>query len=250
MARQVVCDVWIAFTESFEGGVPCLYNDIEGKTTIAYGNLCDSPAAVVALPLMHPGGIAATPAEKIAAFHAVHDDPHAAAAGWQYAARLSPLRLTREGMTELALARLEMNNADLVAQLPEFEDYGACAQVALHSWAWACGSRSPFPKMMAAVRARDFASYARKVVDGFETDVLTGGAAVEIFIKEWTTAPDGTAIKNAGLVPRNVANRILMCNAAHVDAFQLDPDFIEWKIDLTAANAETRPEVGNPPSSE
>lgn len=76
------------------------------------------------------------------------------------------------------------------------------------------GAADPYPHMFAALRERDYAL-----------------AAVEIFMKEMT--PEG--IRNTGLIPRNVANRILMKNAARVDAFKLDPDMIEWRVDLTVS---------------
>ena len=217
----------VPFTEGFEGGVPCLYNDVRGKTTIAFGNLCNMPGDAAALPLMHPGGIPATTAQKIAAWHRVHDDPGGAQGGWRHSAKLTDLRLTREAMTALAMRRADANNAILIQRLPDFEDFNACAQLALHSWAWAGGAADPYPHMFAALLERDFAV-----------------AAVEIFMKEVT--PEG--IRNTGLVPRNVANRILMKNAARVDAFKLNPDMIEWRIDLTVSEEDTLPSLTNPPS--
>jgi hypothetical protein len=237
--RDVVLSGWIAFTEGFEGGIPWLYLDRAGAVTVAYGNLVNTPSAVLNLPLVHADGSPATKAEIAVAWQRVHADPNAAIAGAGYAKRLTDLRLTREGMTDLALARLHLNNADLVRQLPDFEEFPACAQMALHSWGWACGTRARFPKMMAALKERDFDT-----------------AAVEIFMDENLRAPDGRYlfdangqhVKNGGLVPRNVANRILMRNASRVQAFKLDPDLIEWRVDLGVAEAETQPEL--PPCSE
>ena len=217
----------VPFTETFEGGVPSLYNDVRGKTTIAFGNLCNTPGEAAALPLIHPGGFPATAAEKIAAWHKVHDDPGGAQAGWRHSAKLTDLRLTRDAMTALAMRRVESNNAELVRRLSDFEDFNACAQLALHSWAWAGGAADPYPHMFAALRERDYAL-----------------AAVEIFMKEVT--PEG--IRNTGLIPRNVANRILMKNAARVDAFKLDPDMVEWRVDLTVSEEDTLPSLTNPPS--
>lgn len=230
--RSVVPSAFLAFTEPLEGGVPCLYNDIYGGTTIAYGDLCNTPAAVVALPLMKPGGIPATAAEKVAAFYAVHDDPLAASKGWRYAATLTTLRLTREAMSELALAKLASNDAALRKMLPDWEDYPANVQLAMHSWAWAVGTASPYPRLFAALKARDFVR-----------------AAVEVHIDE--DGPDhirGTADDNRGLIARNRANKILLRNAARGQAFHLDPDELNWTVDLTAAEAATTPSLDNPPS--
>lgn len=219
MTHPLIREQWLEYTEALEGGVPCLYNDIYGYTTIAYGNLCNSPGAVMALPLMHPGGIPATNAEKMIAFVKVHDDPVAkknlTRTSWTYYAKLTPLRLTREGMTTLALAKLDSNDRELVKLIPGFTDMPLNAQLALHSWAWAVGSHARYPKMMRALAEGDFAT-----------------AAVEIFIDE--SGPDhiiGTSDDNRGLKPRNIRNRILMKNAAWTRDMRLDPDVIEWTVD-------------------
>lgn len=225
--RPVVAEQWLAFTEPLEGGVSCLYADIRGKVTIAYGNLCDTPSEVAALPLVHADGTFATTSEKIGAWQTIHNDPHAAAQGWRYAARLSSLRLTREGMAMLAMRRLEDNDRILIAKLPEWESYPACAQMAMHSWAWACGANAHFPRLFEAVRGRDFQA-----------------ASVEIHMNEIT--PEGK--RNTGLIPRNVANRILMVNAQRVEAYHLDPDLLNWTSVLGVSEEETQPDLSLPDS--
>lgn len=234
--RQVVRDAFLTFTEPLEGGVPCFYDDMRstpehphGIVTIAYGNAIFTPSEAAALPLMQPGGVPATAAEKVAAWQKVHDDPQAAHRGWQYAATLTTPRLTREGMGDLALARLESNERILRSRLPDcWDDLPACAQLALHSLAWACGANTHYPRLF--------------------TDVAGGfyeHAAVEIHMNEWT--PEGTL--NKGLIPRNVANKILMKNAAHVVAFGLDPDTLDWVHDLEVSAAPTLPSLPVEPAS-
>lgn len=225
--RAIVRESWLAFTEPLEGGVACLYNDVRGKTTIAFGNLCDTPGEAAALPMVHPDGTFATTGEKIAAWYTVHGDPNCASQGWRYASRLTNLRLTRDGMAGLALSRLEQNDRILLARLPDWEGYPACAQMALHSLAWACGPHAHFPRLFQAVTNRDFTE-----------------AAVQIHMNEWT--PEG--IHNRGLIPRNVANKILMRNAARVDAYHLDPDTMRWDYVIGVDDEETQPELSNPAS--
>ncbi len=225
--RSAVRDAWLEFTEPIEGGVACLYNDVRGLTTIAYGNLCNSPGEAAALPLVHPDGTFATTAEKIAAWSTVHSDPKCATHGWRYAATLTRLRLTRDGMGGLALRKLDQNDAALHNRLPDWESYPACAQMALHSLAWACGAAAHFPRLFSAAAARDW-----------------DACSVEITINEWT--PEG--IRNAGLIPRNVADKILMLNAQRVEAYGLDPDMLEWRVILGVAAAETQPDVSLPSS--
>ncbi len=220
--RSVVREQWLAFTEPLEGGVACLYNDVRGLTTIAYGNLCNSPGEAAALPLVHPDGTYATTAEKIAAWNTVHNDPNAAAGGWRAAAKLSALRLTREGMTGLALRKLDGNDDALHRRLPDWESYPACAQMAFHSLAWACGAGAHYPRLFSAAQARDW-----------------DACSVEITINEWT--PEG--IHNVGLMPRNVANKILMRNASRVDAFHLDPDILNWHDVIGVSDETTLPDL-------
>lgn len=246
--RDVVRDAWVSFTEVFEGGIPSLYQDILGKVTIAYGNLCDSASAVAALPMVYTSGAPASYADKVAAFNAVKSSPDAARLGWRYASKLSTLRLPTEEMVRLALARLTINNAALVAQLPDFEEMNACAQMAMHSWAWACGPNAHFPKLFAALKAHDYACYISHVVDGEDVDALSGGAAFEIYINEWTKTPAGKSIQNTGLIPRNLANKVLMRNAARIEAFKLDPDLLDWKNVLGVSDTPTQPEIENPES--
>ncbi len=224
--RQVVIDKWIDFTEPLEGGVAVLYNDIRGLTTTAYGNLVNSPGAVAGLPFVHPDGTPAAPADIIAAWHTVHNDPQCAIRGWTYAAKLTPLRLTRAGMSELALDKLAQNDAILAKRLAHWAQMPACAQMAVHSLAWACGANAFFPRLFSALDVHDY-----------------DAAVVEIHMNEWTKGPNGEDIKNHGLVPRNVANKILMRNASRVEAYRLDPDLLEWKYVLGVADLDTVPHL-------
>ncbi len=250
--RAAVRDAWFALTEPLEGGVASLYNDRRGIPTIAYGNAVFTPSEAAALPLMRPDGTPATAGEKVALWHKVHDDPHAATAGWTYAAKLSDLRLTREGMRALAITRLETNDRILLSRLPEWESYNACAQMGFHSLCWACGPHCHFPRLFGDAMNRDW-----------------DACAVEIYMNEWT--PEG--IHNVGIIPRNKANAILMRNAQRVDAFHLDPNYLNWKTELGpcrthddcvacpdlgmactlsrmgANDVDTIPELGNPVSS-
>lgn len=225
--KTVVTERFLEFTEPLEGGISCLYADIRGKVTIAYGNLCDTPSEVAALLLVRADGTFATTAEKVGAWQTIHSDPNAAKQGWRYSAKLSSLRLTREGMAMLAMRRLEDNDRVLLARLPEWESYPACCQMALHSWAWACGPNGHWPRLFEAVRQRDFQA-----------------ASVEIHINEIT--PEG--LRNAGLVPRNVANRILMVNAMRIEAYHLDPDLLNWTSVLGGSEEETQPDLSLPDS--
>ncbi len=217
--RYVVEAQWLAFTEPLEGGVPCLYNDIRGMTTVAYGNLVNAPGAVTGLPFVHPDGRLASFAEITDAWHKVHDDPLCATRGWRYSATLTPLRLTQKGMHDLAMGKLRENEAALCKRFPFWAEMPACAQMAIHSLAWACGPCFHFPRFESAVNVHDYES-----------------AALEIHMNEWTRGPKGEVIRNNGLIPRNDANKVLMRNAARVETYHLDPDFLDWKTVLTSSS--------------
>lgn len=219
---RIIIDRWLEFTDPIEGGVACLYNDVRGITTIAYGNMVNSVDSVMKLQFVHADGSPASIPEVVAAWNRVHSDPQCAHRGWTYAATLTDLRLTKEGMAQLAIWKLAQNDAILASRCPFWNDMPACAQMAMHSLAWACGPGAHFPRLFAALDVHDY-----------------GAAAIEIHMNEWT--PEG--IHNTGLIPRNVANKILMRNAAYVEACHLDPDTLEWKRELRISEAPTDPEV-------
>jgi GH24 family phage-related lysozyme (muramidase) len=225
--RWVIPACWIRFTEDLEGGVPWLYADIRNLLTIAYGNLVDPMSAALALPFVRPDGSLATTAEITTKWLTVKGDPNAATRGHLYARGLTNLRLTPQAMTDLALGKLDDNNRILRTRLPDWDSYPACAQMALHSLAWACGPGFHFPKLVSAVKARDW-----------------DAASVHIQMREVT--PEG--IVNAGLRPRNARNRILMLNAARVDAFHLDADLLNWDAILGVQDADTQPDIHLPSS--
>lgn len=215
--RSSVRERFLAFTEPLEGGVPWPYADIRNLITIAYGNLIDPLSMALPLPFVRPDGSPATQPEITAAWLAVKGDPASAKRGHVYARGLTTLRLTKEGMADLALRKLDSNDSVLRARLTNWEDLPANAQLAMHSLAWACGPGANFPRLFSAVAAGDF-------------DV----ASVEIHMNEFT--PEG--LRNAGLIERNVRNKRLMRNAARVRDFHLDPDSLNWETELDVISDE------------
>ena len=187
--RDSVRSRWLEFTEALEGGVPWPYADIRNLITVAYGNLIDPMSTAMSLPwfvgaphedcedhpdLMAACGCAVRASREVIASQwlRLKGDPRAAKTGHLYARGLTTIRLTMRGMATLAHGKLASNHADLVRQIPDLDDMPACAQMAMNSLAWACGSRAVFPKLFEAVRGRDFAA-----------------AAVHIRMNEWTSPP-------------------------------------------------------------
>lgn len=207
--RPAVRANFVAFTEPLEGSCSYLYADVLGLVTTGIGNLVDPVMYALDLPWKRPDGSRASRDEIALAWHTVKDDPHAARLGHRYAARLTTLRLAPEDVSALVLGKLDANDAALRKRFPEWEQWPADSQLATHSMAWACGPNFRFPRLEAALRARDFLLAAE------ECHMRTDG--------------------NPGIVPRNTANRILYRNAA----LSRDPELLYWPRDLATDPVDT-----------
>lgn len=210
-----VRDAWLDFTKPLEGGVPWPYLDILGLVTIAYGNLIDSSKgmingkpdpmpwrAALALPLVKPDGSPASAQEITDAWRAVKGQQQLAQQGYRAAARWSTLRLTDDGMAQVALAKFDIFDTELHRRFPEIDEWPADAQLATMSMAWACGAWFVFPRLVLSLHDKDFAR-----------------AAQECHMNE---------TGNAGLIPRNKANKQLYMNAQRARDWKLDPTELRW----------------------
>ena len=202
---------FIEFTEPLEGGVPWLYTDIIGLVTTAYGNLVDPIAYALSLDFRKPDGSRASQQEIRDEWNRVKADPKCAKQGHLYAKNITKLRLTKDAMADVALRKFDANTAALRKRFPDFDTWPACAILAIHSLAWACGPAFKFGTLERCVKERDFV-----------------GAANSIQMNE--TLPNGQ--KNLGIIPRNRANKLLMLNASRVEAYKLDPLLLDWRTDL------------------
>lgn len=207
--RQSVVDCFIAFTESFEGSVPLMYCDRLGLVTAAYGNLINTPAAAQTLDWRREDGSKANNYEIAAEWAVVKNDRRCDKEGWTYARTITRLRLTPQGMAAVAFSRLRGNSAILRERYGAWDGWPASAQLALLSWAWACGPSSPYPQMTACLIAGDFSS-----------------ASQEIYLSEWSNGRDGRRIQNVGVRPRNEANRRLLERAAETTRAL---DDVDWR---------------------
>ena len=188
------------FSQTFEGRVSHMYLDIKGLVTVGVGNLIDPVELALALPFRLKN-LPGTPAdrEQIAVeWRAIKSDRSLAEKGARACAPLTALELSDEAIDALISRRAAEDEVSLKrqSQFASFEAWPADAQLALLSMAWALGPSgvAGFPKLSAACQAMDFHT-----------------AAAECEISE-----DG----NAGVVPRNAANRALFLNAAHVRAVE------------------------------
>jgi len=186
------------FNKPFEGVVYWMYLDVRGLVTIGVGNLIDPVEVALALPfhsLAAPGTVAAE-ALISEEWHRIKGDPTFAAKGYKACESIAQLRLDDTAVNSLVASRLAGNEALLKKKFAfaQFDTWPADAQLGLLSMAWALGSGGPlsFPHFSAACQKLDFATAA----------------------EECTISEQG----NAGVAPRNRANRILFRNAAVIRA--------------------------------
>ncbi len=219
--RASVDDGFDTFSEHFEGVVRTPYADILNLITVAIGDLIDPIESALSLPFNVRGTQTPATREQIAAaWHAVKNDPKCAHQGWRYAASLpgNQVELSDEGVKEVVERKLQQNEEALAKRFPDWNDWPADAQLATHSMAWACGAAFRFPKLTAALLARDFAEASRQC--HIDTD-----------------GPDhipNTGDDNSGVKPRNAANVLLYQNAAKVVAFGGDPEELYYPEQLIA----------------
>lgn len=206
--RQSVRDAFISFTEPLEGSVPWLYADVKGLVTIGIGNLVDPMESALALPFVRPDGTPASRDEIAVAWRAVKTDPRAALLGHKYTEHLqgNHIRLDPEGIENLVYRKLDLNDYYLMRRFAEFDTWPADAQLATHSMSWACGPAFKFPLLEDALNRKDF----------------------ESAMVHCTMRTEG----NAGLIPRNAANRVLYLNAGRVVEFGLDPEKLYYPSQL------------------
>lgn len=214
--RASVEAAFLPYNTKFEGIVFSMYADILGLITVGVGNLVDPMTYALSLPFVHRDGSPASREDIAAQWLELKRHPEAARHGWRYAERFTSIRLTQNGVHALVVAKAKQNEAVLVKRCPDFESWPADAQLALHSWSWACGPGGKWPRFMAALNARDFEL-----------------AAVESHMDE--SGPDrilGTADDNWGLKPRNVAQKELFRNAAKVqsEGGMFDPDALLYTV--------------------
>lgn len=225
MMRDSVRRYFVAFTNVFEGTVAWPYLDIKGLVTIGIGDLIDPIETALALPFVI-GDYQATQQEIADGWHEIKGRHELAQQGHMAARKFTKLRLTPQGIETLAFAKLDEMWSHLVKRFPSIEEWPADAQLGVISMSWAMGPSFHFPTFEKAVNGLDFTSAALlcKMDDSH----------------------------NAGLVPRNAANRTLFANAAQVLAAGLDPDVLHYPDDprerITERDAgavlpETEPEL-------
>lgn len=211
--RQSVNDAFVHFTSRFEGVVPWLYLDVRGLVTIAIGNLVDPIARALDLPLLHADGTIAPRDEIAAEWNTVKAHADLAPAGGLAFQAVTKLHLSPEGVANVVMRRLVLNDTQIRARFSDYETWPADAQLGILSMAWAAGSSFHFPRFEAACRALNFAT-----------------ASIECHMSD---------ADNPGLRPRNTANEALFENAANVIRTGADPDVLYYPGNVPSPTAVT-----------
>ncbi len=219
MTWPAVRAIWVDLNDDLEGIVLTMYVDSIGLITTAMGNLIDPIESALAVPFMRADGSAATRQEIAAEWRLLKSKKsELAKGGWVPASKLCKLKLTPAGVTQVVSAKFDEMARDLRKRFPDFKEWPADAQLATLSLSWAAGQHFNFPKLEAALRERDFKT-----------------AVKECHLNEY--GPDrkkGGGDDNEGLIPRNIANKIMFANAALVQAYKLDPSELIYPEKLVA----------------
>lgn len=203
--RPAVSAIFPAFTARFEGTVQTMYVDKKNLVTVGRGNLIDPYGYLVTrLPWERiADGLPANSAEVQADWTRVKEGGFADS-GWLAARVGAIVQLSISAVDGLTIEKLASNEADLAAAWWSWwAALPACAQLATHSIAWACGEEGRtgvergFPRYIAALQIGDWAT-----------------ASCESHMDE---------TGNPGLAPRNAANRALLLACATTD-----PDVVAW----------------------
>lgn len=197
--RSVISDRFFSWSQRFEGYVAWMYLDVKGLVTTGVGNLIDPVGAALVLPWKRADGSLATQGEIASEWRTIKTHTELAKLGHVVAKRYCKLHLEHDDVEKLVQQKLAAN-WDWMRKhyFPACDEWPATAQLATSSMAWALGAGFPvtFKNYAAAAKKRDWAGCA---------------AACKISTKN-----------NAGVAPRNEANKALLLKAATQTPEQFD----------------------------
>ena len=214
--RASVVDSFGGWSKPLEGLENFPYTDAHGLVTTGLGNLIDAFAAGQKAGDTCGAGTS-TPcgqASPTAAARALPWSPNNLDADWAAikaawpgtqsvaCAGITSSRLSADAIQALVASRMKANEADLISSLPGYAQAPADAQLAVMSMAWAMGAGFPhtFKTFASKFNAGDYA-----------------GAAAE------------SHMQGVGIDMRNLANKLLLTNAAHAS----NPDHLYYLEGLT-----------------
>lgn len=202
--KRAVVDIWHHFSEPLEGRVPHMYIDVLGNITAGVGNLADPIGLALMMPWMLDGKPAS--ADQVRRdWTALKAQPQLAKLHYKYAAKVTKVRLTDDGIDDMVAKKLAQNELYLrQTYFPDWDNWPADAQLGVCSMAWAVGPGFP----------TKFANFTRAAK-----------------AQRWLEAMAACKIReegNPGIVPRNKANRLCFANAETVHRGGLDPEQLHW----------------------
>lgn len=166
-----VRDTFPSFTRRFEGWLPWLYEDRIGLMTTGLGNLLDTqpPSAnptpmCLSLPWVRADGSRASKEDITAAWRAVRARPELRPQDGHAYQDVTTIRLPTAAIAALVAKKFDEHDGILTARFPDYIEWPAVAQLAIHSMAWALGPRFRFPKFEQAANANppDFETMAKQ----------------------------------------------------------------------------------------
>lgn len=209
--KASVVNSYVDWTTPLEGFLPWMYIDALGYVTTGMGNLIDPIGTALGLPWKNADGSAASQAQIQAAWNAVdaqRSDPKgtkqtsgAATRGGGSQGGVTSIRITKEDVQQLVASKMKQNESFLTEGLTNFAQAPADAQMAAHSMAWAMGP--------------GFAKTWTQFRNAFNSG-------------DYKTAAAQSHMQGVGIDMRNMANNLLLSNAAQVVAGKKDPDTLYY----------------------
>jgi GH24 family phage-related lysozyme (muramidase) len=220
VTRASVVSSFIPWSTPLEGMEDYPYTDAHGLVTTGLGNLIDAfqEGQKAGVNCGHGTNTPCGSATPVASARALPWSPNNLDADWaalkarwpavqSVACRgITTSRLSQDAVRRLVLSKMRDNEAFILRGLPGFGRAPADAQLAVHSMSWAQGPgfTSSWPAFRDAFNRGDYAA-----------------AAAESHMKGY------------GIDMRNLADRLLLLNAAAVKATGADPDRLYYLDGLT-----------------
>jgi peptidoglycan hydrolase-like protein with peptidoglycan-binding domain len=222
--RASVVKSFVDWTTPLEGFLPFMYIDALGYVTTGMGNLIDPISTAMNLPWKNADGSRSSPAEIQTAWNAVDalrsdtkgqkqtSGPATQGGGSQ--GGYTSIRISKADVQNLVAQKLKENEGYILAHMPGYANAPADAQLAAHSMSWAMGP--------------GFTGSWTQFHDAFNSG-------------DYATAADQSHMQGVGIDMRNMANKLLLTNAAAAAATKKSPDTLFYLTGLASLYGPTSP---------
>lgn len=175
-SKPTVRATWYEKNKTWEGDAAHMYLDTKGLVTIGVGNMIDAPndpvrgwrnaqEQLAGLTFQKADGGPVSTAEIQKEWQTLRDHPEWSNNSTEFFRKRSTIQLTEESKRRLVMNMFDRHEVELKALFPDYGTWPAEAQFAVHSMMWALGPkgyRTKFPKMIAALKKRDFVTAAKE----------------------------------------------------------------------------------------